>query len=368
MDLYSAPIRRTRLKRFFYMSTMTPDSNQATRAVAARTALVLETNNLRGGADMEKALDSLKRLVSLLTQQTIPPAMLAQWIITHDGFSAEACAQISALAGRSIDFVEIDANTGYYDAKNAGFDRVDAARCDHVVFGDTDCLPASDWLEQLLAPFARATEAPAAVAGRTSYAANVLGVALTSIDFMYFPSPLRSGATRNFYANNVAFKREVFGQYRYQALDGVYRAHCQVMGLRMQAAGVAIEYAPAAHTEHRLPDTQRETLKLRWMRGKDSVGLTPHLVKAYLPGSMQWLGRSGPLGPLCVMTMRLGYSLRALNRQGLPRLGALRYAAAASAMIAVSSVDMAGALARGLGLAGRNSALGDAEALSYHRH
>ena len=119
----------------------------------------------------------------------MPPAALAQWIITHDGLPADACAEIAALAGRPIDFVEIGASTGYYDAKNDGFDRVDAARCDIVVFGDADCRPADDWLEHLLAPFAReAGDAPAAVAGRTSYAPNVLGIALTSIDFMYFPA------------------------------------------------------------------------------------------------------------------------------------------------------------------------------------
>ena len=346
-----------------------PRTRTAAHAVAAKAALVLETNNLRGGAGLAQAVDSLKRLVSALSKQTVPPAALAQWIITHDGLPADACAEIVALAGCPIDFVEIGASTGYYDAKNDGFDRVDADRCDIVVFGDADCRPADDWLEHLLAPFAReAGDAPVAVAGRTSYAPNVLGIALTSIDFMYFPSPLRAGATRNFYANNVAFRRDVFAQFRYEPLDGVYRAHCQVMGLRMQAAGVAVEFAPAAHTEHRLPDTHRESLKLRWMRGEDSVGLTPYLVNAYLPRGWQWLGRSGPLGPFCVMAMRLGYSLRALDRQQLPRLGALRYLAAVGVTIAASAVDMLGALARGFGLVGRASARRDLDALSYHRH
>lgn len=350
------------------MSTTMQKPSHIKHPIASRTTLILETNNLRGGANMEQAADSLQRLIIQLTQQTLPPASLAQWIITHDGFPASVCEQIQALAGCHIDFVEINGSTGYYDAKNTGFDHVNILHCDYVVFGDADCLPANDWLEQLLAPFSRGETAPSAVAGRTSYAPNVFGTALTSIDFMYFPSPLDQGATRNFYANNVAFKREVFEQYRYQPLDGVYRAHCQVMGLRMQAAGVVIAYAPAAHTEHRLPDTRGETLKLRWMRGKDSVGLTPYLVKSYLPGNWQWLGRSGPIGPLCVMLMRLGYSLRALNRQGLPRLGVLRCLAAAIVTVGVSMVDMAGALMRSLGLAGHNSAQGDTESLSYHRH
>jgi hypothetical protein len=342
---------------------------QQPESIAARTALVLETNNLRGGADLDQALASLKRLIAALHTQTLRPQSLAQWIITHDGFTEAACADIAQLAGFPIDFVTIDADHSYYEAKNLGFDRVDARRCDYVAFCDADCVPAAQWLEQLLLPFSGpAGAAPQAVAGRTSYSASVMGVALTSIDFMYFPTPLRAGATANFYANNVAFRREVFDQYRYQELDGVYRAHCQVMGMRLQAAGIAIHYAVDAHTEHRLPDTRRELLKLRWMRGEDSVSLTPYLVRAHLPAHLQWLGNSGPIGPWCVMAMRLGYSLRAVNRQDLPPLRGLRRLGAVAMTVGLSSIDTLGAVVRGCMTVVRRPADRGLEALSYHRH
>jgi len=38
--------------------------------------------------------------------------------------------------------------------------------------------------------------------GRTSYSSNAFAVALTSIDFIYFPSMLGTSATSNFDANN----------------------------------------------------------------------------------------------------------------------------------------------------------------------
>lgn len=338
-------------------------------SIAARTALILETNNLRGGGDAEQALASLKRLVAALGRQTLPPTSLAQWIITHDGFDARACAEIAALAGRPIDFVAIGPQDSYYDAKNAGFDQVDATRCDYVAFGDADCTPDADWLEQLLLPFAEAAStAPPAVAGRTSYCASAMGVALTSIDFMYFPGTLRAGATRNFYANNVAFRREVFDTYRYQALPGVYRGHCQVMGMRLHAAGVAIQFASRAHTEHRLPDTRRELLKLRWLRGEDSIAVTPHVVRTYLPGYLQWLGHSGPIGPLCVMAGRLFYSLRVLNRQALPPLRGLPRLGAVAMLVGLSLFDTLGALVRGVVAMVSRPADRELEALSYHRH
>ncbi|SHN04714.1 Glycosyl transferase family 2 [Pseudomonas asturiensis] len=335
--------------------------------VAARTALVLETNNLRGGNDAVQALDSLKRLIARLTLQSLSPRHLAQWVITHDGLDLQARDAMCTLAGRALDFVEIDAQTGYYDAKNLGFDRVDQTRSHYVVFADADCLPGADWLEQLLVPFIQA-DAPVAVAGRTSYAPGIAGSALTAIDFMYFPSPLRNGATRNFYANNVAFRCDAFEQHRYEPLGGIYRAHCQVMGLRLQAAGVAVVYAPRAHTEHRLPDSQGELVKLRWLRGGDSVGLTPYLVRAYMPAWLQWLARSGPVGPLCVMAGRLGYSLKALNHQDLEPLRGMQRLAATLVVIGMSLLDTAGAVVRGCGLAVGRAGARHSEALSYHRN
>ncbi len=334
------------------------------RQIAARTALVLETNNLRGGADTHATEASLQHVIGLLAAQSVPLAALAHVVITHDGLSADCRDEVVRLAGCAVDFVQIDPDCGYYHAKNAGFAVTTARRCDHVAFADTDCIPAPDWLAQLLTPFT-GDQPPAVTVGRTSYAENVVGSALTTLDFMYFPSPLAQGATRNFYANNVVFRRDVFHTHSYQALDGVYRAHCQVLGLRLQEARVALHYVPQAHTIHRLPDTRFEALKLRWMRGQDTHGLTPHLVRAYLPAHMQWLGRSGPLGPLCVLATRLWFSVRALNHQDLPPLRGLRWLSAMALVAGFSAVDMLGALCRGLGL--YSSKRSDTQSLSYHR-
>lgn len=339
-------------------------SNDALHLIAARTALVLETNNLRGGQDLELVLSSLRRLVVWLGRQTLGLGTLAQVVITHDGLPAAVCGDLERLAGYPIDFERIGGETGYYEAKNIGFARTDAARCDYVVFADADCLPNDGWLAALLSPFA-ADPATQVVAGRTSYAATVAGTALTTIDFMYFCRPVAAGNTANFYANNVAFRRSVFDRYRYQRLDAVYRAHCQVLGLRLGQDGIGIHYAPAAHTEHRLPDTRRETLKLRWMRGQDTYGITPFLVRTHAAPALQWLARSGPVGPLAILCGRLVCSLRAVNRQDLPRVRGLRRAMVMAAILGVTAIDMLGAFARGIGI---NTAglIGDAQVLSYH--
>ncbi len=332
--------------------------------IAARTALVLETNNLRGGDAAQDTEASLQHVIGLLAAQTVPLSALSQVVVTHDGLSSTCRDEVVRLAGCAVEFVQIDPACGYYNAKNAGFAATSAARCDHVAFADTDCIPAPDWLARLLAPFA-AQQPPAVTVGRTSYAENVVGTALTTLDFMYFPSPLAEKATRNFYANNVVFRRDVFDTHSYQALDGVYRAHCQVLGLRLQEAGVALHYVPGAHTVHRLPDTRVEAIKLRWMRGQDTYGLTPHLVRAYMPERMQWLGRSGPLGPLCVLVARFWFSVRALNHQDLPPLRGVRWLGALALVGVFSAVDMLGAFFRGLGF--HSAKRSESQSLSYHR-
>lgn len=332
--------------------------------VVGATALVLETNNLRGGAAQAQTEASLVHAMTMLTAQTLPLKNLAQFVITHDGLGSVCKAELVRLAGRPIDFVEIDSTLDYYAAKNAGFAATDPQRIAYVVFADSDCTPVPVWLTELLMPFVQ-TSPPAVVAGRTSYAAGVVGTALTTIDFMYFPSPLAPQATRNFYANNVVFRRDMFEQHRYQPLSGVYRAHCQVLGLVLQEALVPVHFTPAAHTVHRLPDSWREALKLRWLRGEDTQGLTPYLVRAYLPPWLQWLAHSGPIGPLCVQLGRLNFSLRALNQQHLPTLRGWRWLMGMSAILAFSAIDLFGAVSRGFGI--RRGASSHDQTLSYHR-
>ncbi|KGB99500.1 putative glycosyltransferase [Burkholderia cepacia] len=289
----------------------------ATHSVTTRAGLVLETHNLRADAGREQAVDGLKHLVTALPRQTVPQAALAHWIITHDGVLAKACAEITALAGRPIDFVKIGAS---------------AATSMRRATASIASMPIAATSLYSAMPIAGRPMTGSNTCSRRSRRARRGGRAnqlctqrardRADIDrFHVFPEP-------------TARRRDVFSRFSYEPLDGVYRTHCQVLGLRMQAAGVAVEFAPAAHTEHRVPDTHRESLKFAWMRDEDSVGLTPYFVNAYLPRQWQWRG-----GPFFVMPMRLGYSLRVLNCQQLPQLGAVRYLEAVGVTIAASAVD-----------------------------
>jgi hypothetical protein len=325
-------------------------------------ALVLETNNLTGGgADAARTARSLERLLGRLREQTRPLARLDEFVITHDGLPSGARARLDAIAGKDIRWVEIDAETDYYEAKNRGFDVTTA---DVVAFADADCWPEPAWLDELFAPFTDA--AIQVTAGRTTYRTDILGTAASTIDFMYFDSPLGRGCTRNFYANNVAFRRDAFGSRRYATHD-MYRGHCQVLGTKLHRDGVKVHFVPAARTIHRFPDSIAELVKLRILRGEDVISLAPHLVKTYAPFAAP-LGNLGPIVPLAVLAARFGFSVASINKQDMPPAHGARWLGVVGAIAGISLVDAVGTVARTLGWRPASGSTAPAKVtLSYHR-
>ncbi len=237
------------------------------------------------------------------------------------------------------------ADADYYSAKNLGFA---GTRADVVAFGDSDCWPQADWLERLFAPFEDAKVQ--VVAGRTCYRADALGTAATTIDFMYFPSPLGEGCTRNFYANNVAFRREAFGADPYRTDEGFYRGNCQTLGLRLHERGVAIRFEPRARTTHRFPDSRDELLQLRLLRGADLAEMAPLLVERHAPRALRPVLALRPVAAAVVLMGRVGFSLASFGHQDMPELKGARRVASLASILALSAVDGVGALLKLLGL------------------
>jgi hypothetical protein len=324
-------------------------------------ALVMETNNLRAG-DADHTERTLLRLLEHLQGQTHPLASLRELVITHDGLSPAAQARIEAAAGMPVRFVRIGIGDGYYRAKVLGFE---ATTADVVVFGDADCWPEAHWLERILAPFAAGARV---VAGRTRYRDDWLGQSATALDFLYFESDHGPGHRRNFYANNVAFRRDVFVAHPYRSASRIYRGHCQRLGLELAEAGVPIVFAEDAVTVHRFPDSAGELLRLRLLRGADSVEMTAPIVESVLPPRLHWLASLGPLSPMLLLSARLACSVAVAGKQGEePAALPMRLACAAGAA-AISFVDGWGALLRStlgvrLGVVDGSLASG---ALSYH--
>lgn len=307
-------------------------------------------------------------MLDSLRAQTHDIAALRDVVITHDGWLDDHLATIEHALGRPVRLVAHAADVDYYGAKNAGFDATDA---DVIVFADSDCVPEPQWLAALVAPFADADPdaAVCVVAGRTSYRDDALGRGASAIDFMYFPSDHGPRCRRNFYANNVAFRREVFASRRYRVAPEIYRGPCQALGMQLHAESVPVHFAPDAHTVHRFPDSWREFVALRWLRGGDTTEMAPAIAEA-AGVDPTWTRRLGPALPLAVLGGRLRYSLAATMAsrprwamRGDPRtLSGSRWTSAC-VVIGMTALDAAGAMGRVI--AGRRR---DASrrVLSYH--
>jgi hypothetical protein len=311
------------------------------RGARPSVSLVLETNNL-AGADRAVEMARLTALMRRLRAQTIDLRSLRELVLTHGGLTEAEQAGLGEAAGAPLCFVELAAETGYYAAKNRGFL---ATSAEVVAFGDADCWPDPRWLEELVRPFARDARV-AVVAGKTVYKDSVLGAASTAVDFLFWEGPLGGGTVRNFYANNVAFRREVFAEMAYPHAADLHRGNCTLLGIALGERGIAIHLAPEARTLHPLPVGRAAHLRFRLRRGEDAAELTGPLLEAYLPAPLAGLRVPTTAASLAILGARLGYGLRAVAREQR----GLRAAACAGAVTALSAADALGALARGAGI------------------
>ncbi len=96
--------------------------------------------------------------------------------------------------------------------------------------------------------------------------------------------------------------------------------------------------------------------------------MTPFLADAFPPERLRWMGRLGPLSPLGVLAVRLGFSARAVGTQGLSDVRGVRRAACLALVSGISAADAMGALARSGGRADLGVHDGGFRrgALSYH--
>lgn len=312
--------------------------------IAAHTALVLETHHRH--STQAEAAEHVAELVTHLAQQSVPLSALGQVIVTHRDWSLQTQLRFREALGCEVKFVALDTQARDFDAQQMGFFAVDSHRCHWVAFTHIGCRPSRHWLQELLRPFGR-RHPPMVVAGRSSYDDQLVGSALTSLDFLYFTITDRYQIARNFDAHNVAFRCDVFGRLTCPAQAGIQQIHSEVMGLALSSAGVPVHFAPEAHTVHDRPKLERH-LSLRWQRAHAAVSLTPHLVHAHFPGSLQWIAHTGPLAPLCLLGLRTWTSLRTLNHQSTPPVRGLRRLAAWGLIMGVSAVDATGVLVASL--------------------
>ena len=204
-------------------------------------SVVIETITARFNCATGSLADNLAGTLDALDRQTYPHELIER-IVVLDGKVASADAGELCRRYPSVKFLSSLASN-YFAAKNAG---AAAAAGDIIALLDSDCVPAPDWLEALLAAFASGV---AAVGGRSRYAGSSWAARTFSVPDLGYILAEEKGAASGFNLSNVAFRREVLLAHPLDtriARDG----GCYLLFHQLRAEGARVLNEPRALVAH----------------------------------------------------------------------------------------------------------------------
>ncbi|MGR3319941.1 MAG: glycosyltransferase [Candidatus Anammoxibacter sp.] len=154
----------------------------------------------------------------------------------------------------------------YYQLKNVGAKH---ANGNVFIFLDSDVTPESGWLRNIIAPF---FDSKVQVVGGNSYISIHNLWAKTFAMTWFFP--LRSTEVRfykrqQFFANNVAFRKEIFDKYPFPAIDGTDRGSCVRLAQILDNHGINIYRTTTAQVSHPAPKAGYNFLLRAIAQGRD---------------------------------------------------------------------------------------------------
>jgi hypothetical protein len=177
----------------------------------------------------------------------------------------------------------------YYALKNLG---ARLAKGNLVVFLDSDVIPQRDWLANLIGPFAKPE---IQVLGGDAYVDPDGLAGKTFALFWFFDG--QSGIPKlykkqHFFANNVAFRKELLLRYPFPELqEGVNRGSCTELARILHANGIEIYRHSGARVSHPAPNGIRHIVTRAIAEGRDRVFLLhPDPKEASRQQSLQRLG------------------------------------------------------------------------------
>ncbi|NNJ79397.1 MAG: glycosyltransferase [Xanthomonadales bacterium] len=156
----------------------------------------------------------------------------------------------------------------YYDLKNLGARR---AAGDLLLFVDSDVVPEPGWLNYLWTMF---RDGAYRVAGGVSFIApDNLYAKATALNWVFELPPDWTDirATPHFWANNVAFRRDVFAAHPYQPMKGASRGACRQLAGELLTRGVPLHINGAARVTHPAPAGLGGFFERAMAQGRDRV-------------------------------------------------------------------------------------------------
>jgi hypothetical protein len=188
-------------------------------------------------------------------------------LFCHPGADPPELAEAGAALPPVCRFVAAS-GAHYYELKNVA---AAEARGAILVFLDSDVIPAEGWLQALLAPFA--DPAVQVVAGHSTIDAENLYSRAFALTW-FFPLPAGPAPLQpvpRFFANNVAFRREVFLAHPFSALEGTSRGACVRLAQELGRQGITIWKTTAARVTHPAPRGFRHFLLRGLAEGRDRI-------------------------------------------------------------------------------------------------
>jgi hypothetical protein len=236
--------------------------------------VIVEWENvlLAESARCDEMLATLAREVDTLTEQAAVSAPV-QLIVCFDESEVES-DEVAASVGRRIpleggsfevEFVPA-AGAEYYELKNAA---ARLATGDVVVFVDSDVIPEPGWLGDLLRPLE--DEEVGVVAGSTYIDPEGLYGKAFALGW-FFPLRTTESVVRpavRFFANNVAFRREVLQRFPFPELEGTSRGSCWRLSTILREHDVKIVESTGARAAHPPPNGFVHFLRRAIAEGRD---------------------------------------------------------------------------------------------------
>lgn len=215
-------------------------------SAAFNFSIVLETENLET-ADLAGLLRSLASLEA----QDPPPTAANEVLLIDSGDIPETLLAQLCQQYPWIKVCPAPPGTEYYQAKMLG---AELATGEIIVYYDSDCIYAPEWMRKILDPFSQPEIQ--VVAGETT--TNGVGIYGTAMALGYI-FPQYSGRTeltpgKSYFLNNVAFRRSFLLSHPIPTDLPLYRGNCAVHAHELVQSGVTIWQQPLAQVLHSPPN------------------------------------------------------------------------------------------------------------------
>lgn len=244
---------------------------------APSASIVIEWENVLL-SEMDRCLamlTELRRQIAAVQAAAKGPVPTVEVLVVHDRGKVDRGVVEAALdrvfrpplEGCRTRIVTVT-GSDYYTLKNLG---AGEAAAPIVIFLDSDVVPEADWLASLLDPLR--DEAIQVVGGNSYLTTDGL---FDKAMALYWFFPLRSDdggvvPSRHFFANNVAFRREVALRYPFVPIPGTSRGACRMLARRLGEDGVAVVKASGARVSHPPPNGLRHWLMRGLAEGRDDT-------------------------------------------------------------------------------------------------